>query len=54
MEPIANKTMFSQLAHVAHVLLFGRLTKIFKLDVFLEFSDRRIVDNIHRRELAFG
>src|SRR5258705_13531760 len=40
--------MLSQFADVAEVFLFGRLAKIFKLDVLLELSDRRIVCNMHR------
>ena len=40
--------MLRQLSYVTDVLLFGRLTKIFKLDVFLELGDRRIVDILHR------
>ncbi len=39
--------VFSQLANIAHILFFGRLAEIFKLDVLLEFSDRRIV-YLHR------
>src|SRR5882724_9093058 len=40
--------MLSQLADIPDVLFLGRLTEIFKLDVLLELSDRRICSVFHR------
>ena len=46
--------MLSKFSDVADILFLGRLTKIFKLDVLLELSDRRIVCYMHGREDALG
>ncbi|HVT97463.1 MAG TPA: hypothetical protein VHE33_08140, partial [Acidobacteriaceae bacterium] len=40
--------VFGELADVTDVFLFGRLAEIFKLDVLLEFGDRRIISFDHR------